>query len=118
MFENNNIYMGLSENGERVYMNLSQCNRHGLIAGASGTGKTITMKVMAESFSAAGVPVLLCDIKGDVSGLAEPGADNEGMQKRIDKFGIRESFSYRSYPTVFYDIYLRVDTLSVQQFLM
>ena len=105
MFENNNIYMGLSENGERVYMNLSQCNRHGLIAGASGTGKTITMKVMAESFSAAGVPVLLCDIKGDVSGLAEPGADNEGMQKRIDKFGIRESFSYRSYPTVFYDIY-------------
>ena len=105
MFENNNIYMGLSENGERVYMNLSQCNRHGLIAGASGTGKTITMKVMAESFSAAGVPVLLCDIKGDVSGLAEPGADNEGMQKRIDKFGIRDIFNYRSYPTVFYDIY-------------
>jgi len=105
MFENNNIYMGLSESGKKIYMNLSQCNRHGLIAGASGTGKTITMKVMAESFSAAGVPVLLCDIKGDVSGLAEPGADSEGMQKRIDKFGIRDSFSYRSYPTVFYDIY-------------
>ena len=106
MYENNQIYMGLAE-GEKVYMHLSQANRHGLIAGASGTGKTVTMKVMAEAFSDAGVPVFLCDVKGDVSGLAVPGADSEGMQRRIDKFGIRDSFSYRGYPVCFWDIYAR-----------
>ena len=107
MYENNKIYVGLSdtEPREKVYMELSQSNRHGLIAGASGTGKTVTMKVMAESFSAAGVPVFMCDVKGDVSGMCEPGADNAGMQKRIDKFGIRDHFQFRSYPVVFYDIY-------------
>ena len=106
MVDNGKIYMGLSDPArERVYMYLSQANRHGLIAGASGTGKTITMKVMAESFSDSGVPVFLCDVKGDVSGLAEPGADNAGMQKRIDKFGIRDVFEYKSYPVTFWDIY-------------
>ena len=107
MIENGKIYMGLNDEEERrrVFLTPSQCNRHGLIAGASGTGKTVTMKVMAESFSACGVPVFLCDVKGDVSGICEPGADNDGMQKRIDKFGIRDSFTYRAYPTVFYDIY-------------
>jgi len=104
MYENGRIYMGLSGSGEKVYMQPSQSNRHGLIAGASGTGKTITMKVMAESFSAAGVPVFLCDVKGDVSGLAEVGADNAGMQKRIDKFGIRDTFRFRSYPVTFWDL--------------
>ncbi|MCQ2433031.1 MAG: DUF853 domain-containing protein [Clostridia bacterium] len=109
MVEGNKIYMGLADDEarSRVYMQLGQSNRHGLIAGASGTGKTITMKVMAESFSAAGVPVFLCDVKGDVSGICEPGADNAGMQKRIDKFGIRDTFQFRGYPTVFYDIYGR-----------
>ena len=106
MFENNKIYMGLAD-GEKVYMHLSQANRHGLIAGASGTGKTVTMKVMAEAFSDAGVPVFLCDVKGDVSGLAVPGDDSEGMQKRIDKFGIRDTFSYHGYPVCFWDIYAR-----------
>ncbi len=107
MYENGKIYMGLSDSPEkkRVYMHLSECNRHGLISGASGTGKTITMKVMAESFSDAGVPVFICDIKGDVSGICEPGKDNAGMQKRIDKFGIRDNFEYRPYPSCFWDIY-------------
>ena len=86
-------------------MSLNICNRHGLIAGASGTGKTITMKVLTESFSDAGVPVFLCDVKGDVSGLVCPGEQNEGMEKRIDKFGIRDDFTYRSYPVTFWDIY-------------
>ncbi len=104
MYRNGKIYMGLAE-GQQVYMDLSMCNRHGLIAGASGTGKTITMKAMAESFSDAGVPVFLCDVKGDVSGLASPGAQNDGMEKRIDKFGIRGEFTYKAYPTCFWDIY-------------
>ena len=108
MYENGQLYMGLSDpDREKVIMRLDQANRHGLIAGASGTGKTVTMKVMAESFSDAGVPVFLCDVKGDVSGLAEPGADNAGMQKRIDKFGIRDTFAFRSYPVCFWDIYGR-----------
>ncbi|MBQ3405214.1 MAG: DUF853 family protein [Oscillospiraceae bacterium] len=96
--------MGLAE-GQRISMSLKMANRHGLIAGASGTGKTITMKVMAESFSDAGVPVFLCDIKGDVSGLCVPGESSEGMEKRIDKFGIRDDFQYKGYPVCFWDVY-------------
>ena len=104
MYENGKIYMGLAD-GQRVEMYPSMSNRHGLIAGASGTGKTITMKVMAESFSDAGVPVFLCDVKGDVAGLCAPGVISEGMEKRIDKFGIRDTFAYKAYPTTFWDIY-------------
>ena len=73
MYTDGQIYMGLAD-GQRVNMQLNMSNRHGLIAGASGTGKTITMKAMAESFSDAGVPVFLCDVKGDVSGIATAGA--------------------------------------------
>lgn len=104
MYENGKIYMGLAD-GQRVELALNMCNRHGLIAGASGTGKTITMKVMAESFSDAGVPVFLCDVKGDVAGICAPGVSNEGMEKRIDKFGVRDTFTYKAYPTTFWDIY-------------
>jgi len=104
MYTDNALYLGLADAG-RVTMPLNMCNRHGLIAGASGTGKTITMKVMAESFSDAGVPVFLCDVKGDVSGIAEPGVQSGGMEKRIDKFGLRESFAYKGYPVSFWDIY-------------
>ena len=104
MFTDGQIYMGLSDD-QRIVLPLNMANRHGLIAGASGTGKTITMKCMAESFSDAGVPVFVCDIKGDVSGLAEPGVQSEGMEKRIDKFGIRDCFQYKSYPVCFWDIY-------------
>ncbi|MCR4936114.1 MAG: DUF853 domain-containing protein [Oscillospiraceae bacterium] len=104
MYLNQEIYLGLA--GERrVTMAPGMANRHGLIAGASGTGKTVTMKVLAESFSDAGVPVFLCDIKGDVSGLAEPGVSSAGMEKRIDKFGLREVFAYRPYPVCFWDVY-------------
>ncbi|MBQ4288596.1 MAG: DUF853 family protein [Clostridia bacterium] len=106
MYLDNKIYIGLTDDTkERVYMPLSIANRHGLITGASGTGKTITMKVLAESFSDAGVPVFVCDIKGDVAGLCAPGVQNEGMEKRIDKFGIRDSFQYKAYPVTFWDVY-------------
>ena len=104
MYQNGRIYMGLAAD-QPVELALNMCNRHGLIAGASGTGKTITMKVMAESLSDAGVPVFLCDVKGDVAGICAPGVSSEGMEKRIDKFGIRGSFAYRGYPTAFWDIY-------------
>lgn len=104
MYQNGRIYMGLSGE-ERVELPLSMCNRHGLIAGASGTGKTISMKVMAESFSDAGVPVFLCDVKGDVAGICAPGAESDDMRERIEKFGLNDTFSFKGYPTTFWDIY-------------
>ena len=104
MYENGKIYMGLAGD-KRVELALNMCNRHGLIAGASGTGKTVTMKVMAESFSDAGVPVFLCDVKGDVAGICAPGQSSEGMERRIDKFGLRDRFVYQGYPTTFWDVY-------------
>ena len=97
MYENGKIYMGLAGD-KRVELALNMCNRHGLIAGASGTGKTVTMKVMAESFSDAGVPVFLCDVKGDVAGICAPGQSSEGMEKRIDKFGLRTALFTRVIP--------------------
>ncbi|MBQ8397596.1 MAG: DUF853 family protein [Clostridia bacterium] len=103
MLHDNKIWMAV---GDRpVYLLPNQANRHGLIAGASGTGKTITLKVMAESFSALGVPVFLADIKSDLAGMCLPGEDSESMQKRIAKLGLGEHFSYTSFPTRFWDIW-------------
>ena len=85
------------------YLLLNQANRHGLIAGASGTGKTVTFKVMAEGFSQAGVPVFMADVKGDVTGLCQAGVDSENMQKRIAKFGL-DGFTYQGCPTRFWDM--------------
>lgn len=96
----------IAQSGERLVLQPEMANRHGLIAGATGTGKTITLKVLAESFSALGVPVFLADVKGDVSGTAAPGVDSEGMQKRIAKFGLAGTgFAYKGYPVRFWDIY-------------
>ena len=105
MLIDNNIYVGLDGAGNRVNLGLSMSNRHGLIAGATGTGKTITMKVLAESFADAGVPVFLCDVKGDVSGICTPGVSSPDMEARIDKFGIRDHFIYKGYTTTFWDIF-------------
>ena len=94
----------LAQSDKNLYLLPSMANRHGLIAGATGTGKTITLKVMAESFSDMGVPVFLADVKGDLSGMCRPGVDTEDMQKRIERFGI-EDWTYKSYPTRFWDIF-------------
>ena len=96
----------LAKTGDReLYLLPKMANRHGLIAGATGTGKTVTMKVMAESFSDMGVPVFLADIKGDLSGLCQPGGDGDSVQARVEKLGLRESFEFRGYPTRFWDIF-------------
>src|SRR5690606_14034664 len=79
-------------------------NRHGLVAGATGTGKTVTLMMLAESFSRAGVPVFMADMKGDVAGLAVPGTMNDGLQKRIDLMGI-DGFTVEGSPTIFWDLY-------------
>lgn len=101
------LWIAQAENEEKckVCIYPSMANRHGLIAGATGTGKTVTLKVLAETFSEAGVPVFMADIKGDVSGLAVPGADSERMQKLIAGYGLTDSFSYHGYPVSFWDIF-------------
>lgn len=105
MYYNNQIWIGDSD-GEKICILPQMANRHGLIAGATGTGKTVTLKVLAESFSDAGVPVFLADVKGDLAGMCRPGKDSEDMQKRIARFGLDKcGFSYQSYPSVFWDVY-------------
>ena len=94
----------LAQSDKNLYLLPAMANRHGLIAGATGTGKTITMKGMAESFSDLGVPVFMADVKGDLSGMCRPGADSENMRSRIARFGI-ENFQYKPYPTRFWDIF-------------
>ncbi|MBQ4428518.1 MAG: DUF853 family protein [Clostridia bacterium] len=94
----------LATGDERVYLEPAMCNRHGLIAGATGTGKTVTLKVIAESFSAMGVPVFLADIKGDVSGMCVPGVETKHIRRSIDSMGLTD-FNYTSYPVRFFDVY-------------
>ena len=94
----------LAKSDEKVFLEPKMANRHGFIAGASGTGKTITLKVLAESFSQLGVPVFLADIKGDLAGMCKAGVHSESMEKRINKLGI-EDWRYRVFPTRFWDIY-------------
>ena len=102
MYKDKKIWLAQSD--KNLFLLPNMANRHGLIAGATGTGKTITMKVMAESFSDMGVPVFMADVKGDVSGMCVPGADSADMRGRIERFGI-EGFEYKSYPTRFWDIF-------------
>lgn len=105
MYHDNKVWVGLSGE-EKVYIYPQMGNRHGLIAGATGTGKTITLKVLAESFSDCGVPVFLADVKGDLAGMCENGVETEDMKNRLDKMGLREEgFTYHSYPVNYWDIY-------------
>src|ERR687895_588679 len=79
-------------------------NRHGLVAGATGTGKTVTLRVIAENFSRIGVPVFMADVKGDLSGVARSGPENPKIKERIVLLGL-EPFAYAGYPTMFWDLY-------------
>src|SRR5215475_11128033 len=78
-------------------------NRHGLIAGATGTGKTITLQVMAEAFSRAGVPVFAADVKGDLSGISQPGKDNPKIAERVKKLKL-DGFQFEACPVTFWDV--------------
>lgn len=104
MFVDNKLLIGKS-NEKELFIIPDKANRHGLITGASGSGKTITLKVMAESFSADGVPVFLADVKGDLAGMCKPGINNDKIQERLTKLGISNTFTFESFPTVFWDVY-------------
>jgi len=79
-------------------------NRHGLIAGATGTGKTVTLRVLAEQFSKIGVPIFMSDVKGDLSGLPFPGGENPKVTERVSKLGLKD-FRFENYPVTFWDVF-------------
>ena len=103
MYKNEKLLVGKNSKKE-VYLLPNMANRHGLITGASGSGKTITLKVLAESFSEAGIPVFLVDVKGDLAGTAFPGVMNENIEKRVNNLNL-EGFELKKYPVTFYDVY-------------
>jgi len=102
------IFLGLADNGERQFLEMSRANRHGLIAGATGTGKTVTLQGLAESFSANGVPVFVADVKGDLSGIAMPGSPTfkhaDKLEGRASELGM-DDYAYSDNPAVFWDLY-------------
>lgn len=83
---------------------VKQGNRHGMIAGATGTGKTVTMQVLAEGFSNRGVPVFMADVKGDVAGMSQPGGGKPKLEDRAKQIGL-EPYTYAAFPTVFWDLF-------------
>src|SRR5262245_53393936 len=82
---------------------LPMANRHGLIAGATGTGKTVTLQVLAEQFSRAGIPVFMADIKGDLSGLSQAGGGNVKVEARAKELGLA-SIEYADNPVIYWDV--------------
>lgn len=105
MFYQEKIWLGSSEE-KKVFLYPKMANRHGMIAGATGTGKTVTLKVMAESFSSMGVPVFMADVKGDLAGLCRPGEEEGSAKQRAEQMGLfQEGFDFASYPVTFWDIY-------------
>lgn len=96
--------LNIAKNSQDIAINLNMANRHGIIAGATGTGKTITLKVMAEQFSKAGVPVFLADVKGDLASLAEPMTINDKVQSRIDDMNLND-YTPQSFPVRLWDVF-------------
>ena len=101
--EDRQIYVAHCDNGP-LYLVGKMANRHGLIAGATGTGKTVTLQVLAESFSQAGVPCFMADMKGDLSGISQPGQMSGFIEKRLPEFGI-ENPQFQGCPTRFFDVF-------------
>lgn len=95
------ILIGKGE--QPVHLLAKYGNRHGLVAGATGTGKTISLMVLAEGFSRLGVPVFMVDVKGDVAGLAQAGVSNEKIEQRVAQIGI-PGFAHEANPVVFWDL--------------
>ncbi len=95
------IFIGKGE--QAAWLTLALANRHGLVTGATGTGKTVSLQVMAEGFARAGVPVFAADIKGDLSGIAEVGKPNDFILKRAEKMGL--TFQPDQFSTVFWDVF-------------
>src|SRR6476469_5480210 len=102
MDEATKLLIGKGEQPQYLFLPLA--NRHGLVAGATGTGKTVTLQVMAEGFSQAGVPVFAADVKGDLSGISQRGTDNPKFVARAQELGA-EGFVFGAMPVIFWDLF-------------
>jgi DNA helicase HerA-like ATPase len=98
----NSIFLGKSDKREELF--LAMANRHGLVTGATGTGKTVSLQIMAEGFTAAGVPVFAADVKGDLSGISMKGEPKDFLLERAKKIGF-DDYGFDAVPTVFWDLF-------------
>lgn len=106
MFDNNNRAFIAINNDAEVCLIPKMANRHGLITGATGTGKTVTLQTLSETFSDMGVPVFAADMKGDLSGVAKSGGNKESVTKRVQGYGLPEKgFEYKAFPVRFWDVF-------------
>ncbi|WP_349360026.1 helicase HerA-like domain-containing protein [Stappia sp.] len=103
MLDDDRIFLGGS--GKPEYLHLKLANRHGLITGATGTGKTVSLQILAEGFSNAGVPVFCADVKGDLSGIAAAGEEKDFLEKRARTIGFDEDYILEDFPTLFWDLF-------------
>jgi uncharacterized protein len=109
MLKDGMIYVGTSRNpddsiNKGEYLDLKYGNRHGLVTGATGTGKTVSLQILAEGFSNAGVPVFCADIKGDLSGIAAMGQPKDFLLKRAEQIGL-EPYDFQEFPVIFWDLF-------------
>jgi len=100
--ENPGIFIGRGQSN--VFLTPKLANRHGLIAGATGTGKTVTLQILAEGFSDIGVPVFMADVKGDLAGISMPGTPKPKLEERASNIGM-QNYQYRGFPTILWDLY-------------
>src|SRR6201985_1804920 len=94
----------IAQSKEQIFLLPKMANRHGLMAGATGTGKTVTLQTLAENFSARGVPVFMADVKGDLAGISQPGGNNPKVVARAKELGITD-YKGEAYPVVFWDVF-------------
>ena len=104
MFKDGKVWIAQNDQGENIFILPKMANRHGLVAGATGTGKTVTLQVLAETFCQAGVPCFMADMKGDLSGISQAGRLSGFIEKRLPEFGI-ENPQFQSCPVRFFDVY-------------
>lgn len=102
MYSEDSVYIGKSQKQENLLLKLA--NRHGLIAGATGTGKTVSLQILAEGFAADGVPVFCADVKGDLAGLAMKGEEKDFLRKRANDIGY-DGYELNKFPVVFWDLF-------------
>jgi hypothetical protein len=102
MTEGSGIFVG--KGTQAVYLEPRLANRHGLIAGATGTGKTVSLQILAEAFSRRGVPVFMADVKGDLSGISQPGKEHPGLRERARQIGL-DDYAFEGFPVVYWDLF-------------
>jgi len=110
LLQQGSIYLGTSRHpddslGDPQYLELKFANRHGLVTGATGTGKTVSLQILAEGFSRAGVPVFTADVKGDLSGIAAVGEPKDFLQKRAADIGLADEYQLAATPAIFWDLF-------------